>query len=268
MSHNSLSLEIETLPNHTGVIATLILNRPEVGNAMDSHLINQMHQALDELEKQTVRCLILKSTGKHFCTGADLNGMKQARELSREDNHNDAQQLASLLQRLDQFPAPTLAAVQGDAYGGAIGLITACDIVIGTKSARFCLSEVKLGLIPAVISPYVIRAMGHRQARRYFLSAEPISSKQALRLNLIHERCKDSELEETLGAQCHQLQSNAPVAMAEAKRLIHDLSGQTVDDSLMDLTCQRIADIRVSEEAQEGLSAFLEKREPAWRKGL
>ncbi|WP_066016500.1 enoyl-CoA hydratase/isomerase family protein [Endozoicomonas atrinae] len=265
MNYKNLILDIETLSGQSSKIATLCLNRPETGNALNEALIAEMHQALDQIEQMPTRLLILKSNGKHFCTGADLNWMKQSKALSKEENHQDAQQLARLIQRLDQFPAPTIAVIQGAAFGGALGLISACDIAIASKSVKFCLSEVKLGLIPAVISPYVVRAMGARQARRYFLSAETISSKQALRLNLIHERCKEQDLSSTVEALCHQILQNAPVAMAEAKQLIDDVSNQPIDENLIDLTCDRIASIRTSPEGQEGLSAFLEKRTPGWR---
>ncbi|MGO0308276.1 enoyl-CoA hydratase-related protein [Endozoicomonas acroporae] len=261
MNYKNLTLDISDQPRQ---IATLCLNRPETGNALNKELIAEMHKAFDQIEQTPTRLLILKANGKHFCTGADLNWMKQSKALNKEENHQDARQLASLIQRLDQFPAPTIAAIQGAAFGGALGLITACDIAIASKSAKFCLSEVKLGLIPAVISPYVVRAMGAHQARRYFLSAETISAKQALRLNLIHERCKEQDLSSTVEALCGQIIQNAPVAMAEAKRLIDDVNHQLIDEDLIDLTCERIASIRISPEGQEGLSAFLEKRAPGW----
>ena len=265
MNYKNLILDIETLSGQSSKIATLCLNRPETGNALNEALIAEMHQALDQIEQTPTRLLILKANGKHFCTGADVNWMKQSKALSKAENHQDARQLAGLIQRLNQFPAPTIVVIQGAAFGGALGLISACDIAIASKSAKFCLSEVKLGLIPAVISPYVVQAMGARQARRYFLSAETISSKQALRLNLIHERCKEQDLPSTVEALCHQILQNAPVAMAEAKQLIDDVSNQPIDNNLIDLTCDRIASIRTSPEGQEGLSAFLEKRTPEWR---
>ncbi|MFK0573566.1 enoyl-CoA hydratase-related protein [Endozoicomonas sp.] len=265
MNYKNLTLDIPAPNNQSAMVATLCLNRPETGNALNQDLITEMHQAFDQLEQMPVRLLVLKANGKHFCTGADLNWMKQAKGLSKEENLQDARKLARLIQRLDQFPAPTVAVIQGAAFGGALGLITACDIAIASKSAKFCLSEVKLGLIPAVISPYVIRAMGTRQARRYFLSAEIIPAKQALRLNLIHERCKDQDLSSTADTLCQQIIQNAPVAMAEAKQLIEEVSNKPIDDHLIGLTCERISSIRISPEAQEGLSAFLEKREPAWK---
>ena len=246
-------------------VVTLTLNRPEVSNAFDDQLIQQFLKILKELENKQIRLLILKSTGKTFSAGADLNWMKKARQFSREKNLQDARQLAELLFRLNHFPAPTVAAVQGATYGGAVGLISACDIVIATETARFCLSEVRIGLIPAIISPYVIKAMGERQARRYFLSAEVISAQQAIELNLIHQVCPENQLEQVLKQSAAQLLANSPAALREAKKLIQDISGQTIDQSLVEMTCERIADIRVSEEGQEGLAAFLEKREPKWK---
>lgn len=266
MNYKNLIVDEKTLNNEFGKIATLYLNRPETGNALNEELIAEMHQAFDQIEQTSPRIMVLKACGKHFCTGADLNWMKQSKALGKEKNHQDAWQLASLIQRLDQFPAPTIAVVQGAAFGGALGLISACDIAIASKSAKFCLSEVKLGLIPAVISPYVIRAMGARQARRYFLSAEPLSSKQALYLNLIHERCKEQDLSSTVETLCEQIIQNAPAAMVEAKRLINDINYQSIDENLINQTCDRIASIRISPEGQEGLGAFLEKRTPGWRK--
>lgn len=270
MKYNNLTLHIPLLNDQSapdsGQVATLCLNRPETGNALNTELIAEMHRAFDLLEQSPPGLLMLKASGKHFCTGADLNWMRQAKALGKAENLQDAQQLATLMRRLDQFPAPTVAVIQGAAYGGALGLVTACDMAIASESAKFCLSEVRLGLIPAVISPYVIRAMGARQARRYFLTGETISSQQALSLNLIHELCREQDLVATADALCEQILRNAPLAMVEAKQLIEEISDQPMDDHLIHLTCERIANIRVSREAQEGLSAFLDKRPPVWRK--
>ncbi len=246
-------------------VASLILNRPEIGNAFDAELIQNLIDALKQFEKDGIRLLQLKSNGRHFSAGADLNWMKQAKSLTRDENYQDSQNLAELLSRLNNFPAPTLAVVQGAAYGGAVGLVSACDIAIGAESSRFCLSEVKIGLIPAVISPYVVAAMGERQARRYFLSAEIISSHEAVNINLLHERCADEDLTEKAEHITQQILANSPQALVQAKKLIQTVNGKVIDQPLIDLTCERIADIRVSEEGQEGLASFLEKREPSWR---
>lgn len=251
---------------HQSGLASLTLNRPEVSNAFDAELIQAITAALQELEAQQVRLLVIKSTGKHFSAGADLNWMKASKELSHEENLEDARRLAEMLRRLNEFPAPTLAMVQGAVYGGAVGLVAACDIALAADTARFCLSEVKIGLMPAAISPYVIAAIGEKQARRYFLTAEVFSSLQALQRGLIHECCRDSQLEIKTSDLCQQILANSPQALVAAKSLIREVKGHPLNDALIETTCQRIADLRVTEEAQEGLSAFLEKRAPAWRK--
>lgn len=249
--------------NH-GVV-TLTLNRPEVSNAFDNRLIQQLLQTLKALESESVRLLILKSNGKNFSAGADLNWMKKAKNFSREENLQDAHQLAQLLFRLNHFPVPTIAAVQGTTYGGAVGLVCACDMVIASEAATFCLSEVRIGLIPATISPYVVRAMGERQARRYFLSAEIIPAQQAETIGVVHKICPHDQLETCVEQYAAQILANSPTALKETKKLIQDVSQKNIGQSLIDMTCERIADIRVSDEGQEGLASFLEKREPKWK---
>ena len=260
--NNNKKLIVET---HPSGLASLTLNRPEAGNALDAELIQAWVAALMALEEESVRMLIIKSSGKHFSAGADLNWMKASKQLSHEENLDDARRLAGLLQRLNQFPAPTLAMVQGAVYGGAVGLVAACDIALASDTARFCLSEVKIGLIPATISPYVIAAIGEKQARRYFLTAETFSSLQALQLGLIHERCPDSQVEVKASLLCKRILGNSPQAMKQAKILISEVNNHPIDAALIETTSQRIADMRVTDEAQEGLSAFLEKRPPSWR---
>ncbi len=245
--------------------ASLILNRPHVGNAFNAELIEELITALEYLAGQPIRVLIFKGNGKHFSAGADLNWMKNSANLTEQENYEDAQRLALLLKRLNQFPTPTIAVVQGAAFGGAVGLASACDIAIGTPASRFCLSEVKIGLIPAVISPYVLQTMGHRQARRYFLTAEVISGQQALELGLLHECVSEEQLEEAVHSLAQNITKNAPLATRQAKQLLADIAQQPLDSALIDLTCKKVAAIRVSSEGQEGLSAFLEKRDPAWR---
>ncbi|MRI34053.1 gamma-carboxygeranoyl-CoA hydratase [Endozoicomonas sp. OPT23] len=246
-------------------VASLILNRPEVGNAFNAELIEELIAALSDLAEQPVRALLIKGSGKHFSAGADLNWMKNSANLSEQENYQDSQRLALLLKRLNEFPAPTIAVVQGAAFGGAVGLASACDMAIGSDASRFCLSEVKIGLIPAVISPYVVQAMGNRQARRYFLTAEVISGQQAVELGLLHECVTAEQLEEKAQTLAQQIANNAPEATRQAKLLLADINQQPLSEPLIGHTCKTIAAIRVSEEGQEGLSAFLEKREPAWR---
>ncbi len=259
---NNKKLIIDILPNGR---ANLTLNRPDAGNALDAELIQQLIQALTELEQKEVRLLTIQSNGKHFSAGADLNWMKASRQLSHEENLNDTRQLAELLCRLNQFPAPTIARVQGAAYGGAVGLIAACDMAFASDNARFCLSEVKIGLIPAVISPYVINALGEKQSRRYFMTAEVFNAEAAKQLNLINEHYPENRLNVETDRLSKQILDNSPQALAATKRLIRDISHKPIDKQLIELTCQRIADIRVTDEAQEGLAAFLEKRIPGWR---
>jgi methylglutaconyl-CoA hydratase len=249
----------------TGV-AELILNRPAKHNAFDDLIIQQLLDKLAEATANTqLRLLILRSNGKHFSAGADLNWMQRMAHNSHADNLADAQQLAKLMQTLNSFRTPTLALVQGAAYGGAVGLAACCDIVIASEDARFCLSEVKIGLIPAVISPYVIRAIGERQARRYFLSAEVIQAEQAQSMGLVHELVSaPAELASAAQRFIQQLSHNSPQAMVAAKALIFTVSQQPIDQSLIATTAHSIADIRVSTEGQEGLNAFLNKRRPQW----
>lgn len=247
-------------------IAQLTLNRPEVHNAFDDDVINQLISCLKEVSDSTaVRALILRSNGKNFSAGADLAWMKRMAQNSHQENLEDAGRLAELMERLNSLNKPTIGLVQGAAYGGAVGLAACCDIVIASAEAQFCLSEVKIGLIPAVISPYVVRAIGERQSRRYFLTAEPFSAEQACDFGLVHEVVATSELLSDAAARfTKQLRKNSPQGMHAAKELIFAVSSKVIDPAVIDDTAQRIADIRVSAEGQEGLSAFLEKRKPNW----
>ncbi|RVU32313.1 enoyl-CoA hydratase/isomerase family protein [Neptunomonas marina] len=247
-------------------IAQLTLNRPEVHNAFDDDVINQLISCLKEVsDSTTVRALILRSNGKNFSAGADLAWMKRMAQNSHQENLEDAGRLAELMERLNSLNKPTIGLVQGAAYGGAVGLAACCDIVIASAEAQFCLSEVKIGLIPAVISPYVVRAIGERQSRRYFLTAEPFSAEQACDFGLVHEVVATSELLSDAAARfTKQLRKNSPQGMHAAKELIFAVSSKVIDPAVIDDTAQRIADIRVSAEGQEGLSAFLEKRKPNW----
>jgi methylglutaconyl-CoA hydratase len=247
-------------------VAELILNHADKYNAFDDQIIAQLIEKLAQAEQVAdLKLLILRSTGKHFSSGADLNWMKRMASNSHQDNLDDANQLAKLMQNLNAFSKPTLALVQGAAFGGAVGLAACCDIVIATQTARFCLSEVKIGLVPAVISPYVIRAIGERQARRYFLSAEIISCEQALSFGLVHEIVEDlNQLDQAASRFINQLSLNSPHAMTAAKKLIFAVSNKPIDKAVIDYTSQCIADIRVSDEGQEGLDAFLNKRQANW----
>ncbi|WP_203345487.1 enoyl-CoA hydratase-related protein [Vibrio alginolyticus] len=246
-------------------VATITLNRTAKHNAFDACTIDLLIHRLDYLALRTdVRCLVLRSNGKHFSSGADLNWMQSMADSTRQDNFIDAQNLARLMETLDSFPQPTIAVVQGSAYGGALGLICCSDIAIASRSANFCLSEVKLGLVPATIAPYVMRAMGNRQARRYILSGEVISAEDAERFGIVHEVKEAKQLESAVGSVIKTLLLNSPDAMRKAKTLCHQCHQNPIDQQLIHYTSKLIADIRVSPQGQDGLQAFLEKRSPSW----
>ncbi|RUO80528.1 gamma-carboxygeranoyl-CoA hydratase [Idiomarina tyrosinivorans] len=244
-------------------VASITLNRPEKHNAFDdtmiAELIDHLHQAQDDNQ---VRVLVLKSRGKNFSAGADLAWMRSMADKNYDENIADSQQLSKLMADLNDFSKPTIALVQGAAFGGAVGLAACCDIVLAQENTSFCLSEVKIGLIPAVISPYVIAAIGARQARRYMLTAERFFAEQALQVGLVHQICDDFDaaLERLLDA----LLNNSPAALDACKQLIAEVSAQPLGEPLRNLTIERIAAIRVSEEGQEGLTAFLDKRPARW----
>ncbi|WP_027853160.1 enoyl-CoA hydratase/isomerase family protein [Marinobacterium litorale] len=260
-NNNAVLLEI----SDRGV-AQLTLNRPEVHNAFDDSIIAALIEALEATDRDpAVRVLVLRSNGRNFSAGADLAWMKRMANNSHQENLDDAGRLARLMEALNNHSKPTIALVQGAAYGGAVGLAACCDIVIATEQSQFCLSEVKIGLIPAVISPYVVRAIGERLARRYFLSAESFSAQVAAETGLVHEIVADAAL---LDDACHriirQLRRNSPQAMSAAKQLIFAVSDKPIDSDVIADTARRIADIRISAEGQEGLGAFLGKRPPNW----
>lgn len=250
-------------------VTEIVLNRPEKRNAFDDVIIQQLiHAFTDAHNDNNTKVVILRSEGKHFSAGADLGWMRRMAENSRQENLDDSRQLARMMECLNQLNKPVIGLVQGAAFGGAVGLAACCDIVIATEKASFCLSEVKLGLIPAVISPYVVRAIGERQARRYFLSAEVFGAQDAERFGLVHIVCDD---EKAMHARCdemlEQLAQNGPEAMEAAKSLVFAVSQKPIDSTVIDDTAHRIADIRVGEEGQEGLSAFLNKRRANWIPG-
>ena len=245
--------------------ATVLLNRPEVHNAFDPEMVDALTATLKKLEaSDKVRAIVLTGAGGNFCAGADIEHMKKTAKHSREQNLENARATALMLQTLHALEKPTIACVRGAARGGGVGLICACDIAIAERGATFRLSEVKLGIIPAMISPFVISAIGERYAHRYMLSGEEFDVAEAYRIGLVHDICEEPELNAVVGRMLANLYSSGPRAVVAIKKLIPEIAGARVDDRLMETVAQRIAGIRVTPEAQEGLSAFLEKRKTAW----
>ncbi|MFC4699506.1 enoyl-CoA hydratase/isomerase family protein [Glaciecola siphonariae] len=246
-------------------VARVSLNRPEVHNAFDETVIQSLLDIFASINKNPdVRVMILQARGKSFSAGADLNWMKKMATYSFEENKKDAGQLAQMLNALYTLNKPTIARVQGAAFGGAVGLVACCDIAIGSKLSKFCLSEVKLGLVPATISPYVIGAIGLREAKRLFMTAEVISSRRARRLGLLSESVSEQDLDSTIETIVNAILKNGPYAVRQAKELASAVANRPIDNALMNETSEVIANIRVSAEGQEGLSAFLDKRKPTW----
>lgn len=247
-------------------VAVVTLNRPEVHNAFDDHLIAALSGKFDILRgERNIHAVVLRGTGKSFSAGGDLNWMKRAASYSEEENYQDGLLLAGMLNRLYTLPQLTIACVQGPAMGGGMGLACCCDIVLATVNTVFSLSEVKIGLIPATIGPYVLRAIGERQMRRYAQTGERINAVQAHHIGLAHEIFEtESAMNESLAGVIDSIRGNGPQAMGAAKKLCHDLIGKPIDDALIDGTARSIARIRAGAEAKEGLGAFLEKRRPNW----
>jgi methylglutaconyl-CoA hydratase len=246
-------------------VATVTLNRPEVRNAFNDEVIAEMTAVFSELgERQEVRCIVLAGNGTAFCAGADLNWMKRMAGFTWDENVADAAALANMLRVLYQCPKPTIARVQGDVYAGGTGLVAACDMAVCVDSAQFCLSEVKLGLIPATVSPYVIRAMGARAAHRYFLTAERLSAAEALRIGFVHQVVAADRLDAAVAALAQALLQAGPAAVKACKALVQDVAGKDITQLLVDRTVHSIAEIRASAEGREGIQAFLGKRKPDW----
>lgn len=247
-------------------VATLSLNRPDVHNAFDDSLIAELNTAIATFSKHPdVRLLVIRGEGKSFSAGADLAWMQRMAGYSREANLADAQELERLMCSIYEFPKPTLAVIHGAAFGGAVGLVSCCDIAIASDNASFSLSEAKLGLAPAVISPYVIAAIGARQASRYFMSAERFSAETAKSLGLVHEVTTLEALEKSIETMLSTLLANGPIALMACKALIRKVAAASTPE-ISRYTTELIASMRTSQEGQEGLSAFFEKRAPAWQK--
>ena len=249
-------------------VARITLNNPDKHNAFDDQIIGQLTEAFVAIASNSdVRVMVLGSEGKSFSAGADLGWMKRMASYSYKENLRDAGALALMLKTLNQMPQPTIARVQGAAFGGAVGLVSCCDMAVAATNASFSLSEVKIGLVPATISPYVIAAIGERWARRYFLTAERFDAQRAMQIGLVNEAVNAEQLDQQINSLIEALLVNGPEAVMAAKQLVFDVSGKPIDQNLIDHSCEVIAAIRVSEQGQEGLNAFLEKRKPHWTKG-
>lgn len=252
---------------HAGV-ATVTLSRPDVRNAFNDEVIADLTRTfLDLGSRDEVRAVVLAAQGSAFCAGADLHWMKRMATYTREENLADAGALARMLEVIAACPHPTVARVQGDVYAGGLGLVAACDMAIAVDSAQFCLSEVRIGLIPATISPYVVRAIGTRAAHRWFLTAERFPAAEAHRIGLVHEVVPAHQLDARVQGITGALVTAGPQAVRACKRLLHEVAGQPLTPDLVARTVAGIADIRASQEGREGVRAFLEKRKPAWLGG-
>jgi methylglutaconyl-CoA hydratase len=246
-------------------IAQITLSRPDVRNAFNDEVIAELTQAFAQLgARDDVRCIVLAAEGPAFCAGADLNWMRKMADYSTNENLADAAKLAEMLRVIYACPKPTVACVQGDVVAGGMGLVAACDIAVSVDTAHYCLSEVKLGLIPATISPYVIRAMGARTAHRYFLTAERFSAAEALRIGFVHEVVSAEQLDAKVAEITTALCNASPNAVKVCKKLLQDVADREISQPLIDATVAGIADIRSSPEGKEGVTSFLQKRRPSW----
>jgi methylglutaconyl-CoA hydratase len=247
-------------------IGTVTLNRPDVRNAFNETVIAELTGAFRALgDTPDVRAIVLTGNGPAFCAGADLNWMKKMAGYSDDENRADALTLAQMLHTIWVCPKPVIARVQGDTYAGGMGLVAACDIAVAAHGVNFCLSEARLGLLPATISPYVIRALGEQAARRYFITAERFDAAEALRLGFVHAVVAPQELDERVAEIAATLVNNSPNAVRESKRLVQEVAGRAIDSGLLADTANRIAAIRASDEGREGVRSFLEKRPPSWK---
>ncbi|MEO6016506.1 MAG: enoyl-CoA hydratase/isomerase family protein [Polaromonas sp.] len=251
--------------NVAGAVATVTLNRPDVRNAFNDEVIREVSTAFKDLgARDDVRCIVLAANGTAFCAGADLNWMRSMADYTREQNLEDAGQLADMMRTVYECPKPTIARIQGDVYAGGTGLAAACDMAVAIDTAYFCLSEVKLGLLPSTISPYVIRAMGARAAHRYFLTAERFSAAEALRIGFVHEVVTADALDAKVAELAQALVNAGPAAVKACKKLVRDVAGYDITPELVAMTVESIANVRVSPEGREGLQSFLQKRKPGW----
>jgi methylglutaconyl-CoA hydratase len=251
----------------SGSIAKVFLNRPDVRNAFNDAVISELTSTFQVLASDTnLRAIVLGAHGKAFCAGADLSWMQTMAGYSWKQNQADAQALADMLWTIYSCPVPVVGRIQGDCYAGGLGLAAVCDVLIASASAHFCLSEAKLGLLPATISPYVIRALGEQASRRYFVTAERFSATQAQALGFVHEVCDgDDALNAKVDEIVAAIMANGPMAVRACKKLVQDMADQPITDTLRADTARRIADIRAGDEGREGVQSFLQKRKPSWQ---
>jgi methylglutaconyl-CoA hydratase len=248
-----------------GAVARVFLNRPDVRNAFNDGVIAELTAAFRELgQDASLRAIVLGGHGKAFCAGADLSWMKAMAGYSWEQNRDDAQALADMLWAIYSCPLPVVGRLHGDCYAGGVGLASVCDVLVAAEGVHFCLSEAKLGLLPATIGPYVIKAMGEQAARRWFVTAERFSATRAAAFGFVHEVVDADQLDARVDEIVAALVANGPQAVKACKRLVQDLASRPIDDALRADTARRIADIRASDEGREGVRSFLEKRSPAW----
>jgi methylglutaconyl-CoA hydratase len=253
----------------TGPVARVFLNRPDVRNAFNSAVISELAQAFATLgADDSVRAIVLGGHGKAFCAGGDLNWMRAMADYSWAQNHADAMALADMLWTLYSCPKPVVGRIHGDCFAGGVGLAACCDVLVAAEGYNFCLSEARLGLLPATIGPYVLRALGEQASRRYFVTAERFSTAEAHRLGFVHALTAPEALDARVDEIVAALVANGPQAVKASKLLVRDLGGQPITASLREDTARRIADIRASDEGKEGVSSFLQKREPSWKAPL
>ena len=259
MSSQNLSI------TQTGAVARITLTQPEIRNAFSDEVIAEITAAFIEVGgRADVRAVVLAAEGPAFCAGANLNWMRRMADYTRDENIADAGKLAEMLRVIYECPKPTIARVQGDVYAGGMGLVAACDMAVAVQEAHFCLSEVKIGLIPATIAPYVLRAMGTRAGQRYFLTGERFDAAEALRIGFVHQVVAADDLDSAVDGLLKHLLSAGPAAVRACKRLVDDVAGREINAALVARTVECIADIRASAEGKEGVQAFLNKRKPNW----
>ena len=250
----------------SGPVARVFLNRPDVRNAFNSAVIAEVTQAFAALGADDgVRAIVLGGRGKAFCAGGDLNWMRAMADYSWEQNRDDAMALADMMWTVYSCPKPVVGRIHGDCFAGGVGLAACCDVLVAADGPNFCLSEARLGLLPATIGPYVVRALGEQASRRYFVTAERFSTAEAHRLGFVQVLVPADGLDAAVDGLVATLVANGPQAVKASKRLVQDIAGQPITPALREDTARRIADIRASDEGKEGVSAFLQKREPAWK---